>query len=149
MPRRAPLIVLGIVAFVVLSAGVARWLTRENRERDAVVAVLEDQARGDAAGMLERLDGCADDAGCRSLVAANARRLQRSGTVKILTYDSTARYALAGKDGQVRVAWDIGTRGDTVVQCVAVRRTGIGFLGGTVELRGISAPIAREGSCPS
>ena len=79
---------------------------------------------------------------------SNAARLHRTGAVKILTYDTATRYALGDATGAVRVAWDIGTRGDTVVQCVTVHRKGSAFLAGSVELVGISAPIASEGSCP-
>jgi hypothetical protein len=145
---RAPLIALGVLIFLVLSFGVTRWLTRENRERDAVLHVLQAQARGDATGVLDELTGCAGDPRCSALVRANARRLRRDGAVKILTYESGTRYALGDATGPVRVAWDIGTRGDTVVQCIQVHRRGAAFLGGAVELRHVSAPIAREGSCP-
>jgi hypothetical protein len=146
--RRAPLIVLGVVIFLVISFGVTRWLTRENRERDAVLHVLSAQARGDDAAMLSLIPGCAASPRCRAQVASNARRLRRTGEVKILTYDSGTKYALGDATGTVRVAWDIGTSGDTVVQCVTVHRGGAAFLGGSVDLRAISAPIALEGSCP-
>ena len=147
--RRAPLIALGIVIFLVISFGVTRWLTRENRERDAVLHALQAQARGDAPGVLALLPGCAATQRCRALVEANARRLRRAGDVKILNYESGTRYALGDATGTVRVAWDIGTRGDTVVQCVTVHRGGAAFLGGSVDLRAISAPIPQEGSCPA
>lgn len=146
--RRAPLIALGVVIFLVISFGVTRWLTRENRERDAVLHALQAQARGDAPGVLALLPGCAATQRCRALVHANARSLRRAGDVKILNYESGTRYALGDATGTVRVAWDIGTRGDTVVQCVTVHRGGAAFLGGSVDLRAISAPIPREGSCP-
>ena len=145
---RAPLIALGVLVFLVLSFGVTRWLTRENRERDAVLRALQAQARGDVPGVLDQLTGCAGVPSCRALVRANVRRLRRDGAVKILTYESGTRYALGDATGPVRVAWDIGTRGDTVVQCIQVHRTGTAFLGGTVELRRMSAPIPTEGSCP-
>lgn len=146
--HRAPAIAFAVLLFLVISFGVARWLTRENRERDAVLHVLRAQAAGDAPGVLHWVPGCADDPACRSLVESNVRRLRRIGDVKILNYESGTHYALAGATGPVRVAWDIGTRGDTVVQCLQVRRTGLGFLGGSVDITRVSAPIAREGSCP-
>ena len=98
--------------------------------------------------MLAGLDGCSADRRCRALVEGNARRLRRPGEIKILLYESKTKYALGGARGPVRVAWDIRTNGDTVVQCIDVHRSGIGFLGGSVVLAGVSAPIAREGSCP-
>jgi hypothetical protein len=136
--RRAPLI----------SFGATRWLTRENRERDAVLRALQAQAHGDAPAVLALLPGCAGTPRCRALVEANTRKLRRAGDVKILNYESGTRYALGDATGTVRVAWDIGTRGDTVVQCVTVHRGGAAFLGGSVDLRAISAPISQEGSCP-
>ena len=148
MSRRALLAVLGVLVFLVTSFGVARWLSRETDERGAVLGLLRAQARGDARSMLADLDGCSGDQRCRLLVQANARSLKRPGDVKILTYESNTKYALGDARGPVRVAWDIGTNGDTVVQCIDVRRSGIGFLGGSVALAGVSAPIAREGSCP-
>jgi len=146
--HRAPLIALGVVIFLVTSYGITRWLTRENRERDAVLHALQAQARGDSRAVLALIPGCAATPRCRARVASNARRLRRAGDVKILTYESGTRYALGDATGSVRVAWDIGTRGDTVVQCVTVHRGGAAMFGGSVDLRAISAPIAPEGSCP-
>ena len=68
------LIALGAIVFVAISLGLARYLTAENRERDAVYSLLRDQARGDAQAMLERLSAC--DARCRANVAYDARRLK-------------------------------------------------------------------------
>ena len=73
--RLVLLIALGAIVFVAISLGLARYLTAENRERDAVYALLRDQARGDLRGMLKRLDGC--DARCRADAEANVRRLAR------------------------------------------------------------------------
>ena len=61
--------------FLGVSLLLARYLSTENSERDAVYALLRDQARGDVPAMLRRLDGC--DARCRAAVASNARRLER------------------------------------------------------------------------
>ena len=146
--RRVPLIALGVVIFLVVSFGVTRWLTRENRERDAVLRTLQAEARGDAPAMLTLLTGCAGRPACRIQVTKNAARLRRPGSVKILTYESGTRYALGDATGPVRVAWDIGTQGNTIVQCITVQRSGTAVLGGGVQLRAISAPIAQEGSCP-
>lgn len=146
--RRRPLIALGAVIFLVVSFGVTRWLTRENRERDAVLRALQAEARGDVPAVLKLVPGCADQPACRAQVTRNATRLRRPGSVKILTYESGTRYALGDATGPVRVAWDIGTQGNTIVQCITVHRSGTAILGGDVELRAISAPIAQEGSCP-
>jgi hypothetical protein len=149
VPRRRVVLIAvpGAVVFFALSFLLARWLTTENRERDAVYALLRDQARGDAPAMLARLDGCRADARCRAQVAANATRLRRAGTVKILSLKSPTAYALGDASGVTRVAWTIVDRQLPVVQCVAVQRTGSALAGRGIVLRRLSAPIDREGSC--
>jgi hypothetical protein len=139
------LIAVGALAFLVVSFLLARYLTTENRERDAVYALLRDQARGDAAAMLARLDAC--DARCRAAVQADARRLRRPGTVKILSYDSSTAYALGGASGPTRVAWTIVDRQLPVVQCVEVQRAGNVLTGRAINLRRLSVPIDRQGTC--
>ena len=146
MSRRTKLLIaVGIVLFLGVSLVLARYLSTENRERDAVYALLRDQARGDVRGMLSRLDGC--DARCRATAAANARRLKRPGAVKILAYSSSTAYALGGARGPTRVAWTIVDRQLPVVQCVDVQRTGSVLTGRAINLRRLSAPIESTGSC--
>ena len=142
------LICVSVLLFLVVSFGVARWLTRETRERSAVLAVLRAQVDGDAARMVELMPGCAQDAACRDLARSDARKLRRAGDVKILTYETATRYALGSARGNVRVAWDIGTLGNTVVQCVTTARHGFAGFNGAVSVERISAPIGREASCP-
>jgi hypothetical protein len=143
--RLVSLVAFGAIVFIAISVLLARYLTTENRERDAVYALLRDQARGDAQAMLERLSGC--DARCRANVEADARRLKRSGEVKILAYDSSTSYALGHAEGPTRVAWTIIDRQLPVVQCVQVERTGNVLAGATINLRRLSVPIDRQGTC--
>jgi hypothetical protein len=143
--RLVAIAVPALIVFLAISLLLARYLTTENRERDAVYALLEDQARGDAKAMLADLDGC--DARCRAGVESNARRLKRSGQVKILAYQSSTSYALGGAEGPTRVAWTIINRQLPVVQCVEVQRTGNVLAGRGINLRRLSVPIDREGSC--
>ena len=143
--RKVLLVAVGVVAFLAISLVLARYLTTENRERDAVYALLRDQARGDAKAMLSRLDGC--DARCRADVQANARRLARPGAVKILAYQSPTAYALGSAEGLTRVAWTIVDRQLPVVQCVEVQRTGNVLAGRGINLRRLSVPIDRQSSC--
>lgn len=145
--RLLPLIALGLVVFLAIAFLLARWLTTENRERDAVYKLLQAQAHGDVRGMLARLDGCAVDAGCRARVERNAKRLRRSGTVKILAYDSKTSYALGHAAGRTRVAWAIVDRGLPVVQCVQVERKGSVLAGRAITLHALSLPIDSQGSC--
>jgi hypothetical protein len=143
--RTKLLIAVGVVLFLGISVVLARYLSTENRERDAVYALLRDQARGDGRAMVSRLDDC--DARCRALAQANARRLARPGAVKILAYTSSTAYALGAETGPTRVAWTIVNRQLPVVQCVEVQRTGNVLTGRAINLRRLSAPIDSQGSC--
>ncbi|HSD78045.1 MAG TPA: hypothetical protein VLA98_11595 [Solirubrobacteraceae bacterium] len=145
--RRTLAIVVAAVAFLAVSALLARWLTTEGRERDAVTGLLRAQARGDARAMLARLDGCAADARCAALARRNARRLRRPGRLEILRYDSATSYAIGAASGPTRVVWRVVGRGLPVVQCVEVRRGGSVLAGRSVTLRRLGAPIGRESSC--
>jgi hypothetical protein len=146
-PRRLTLLAIGLVVFLAIAFALARWLTTENRERAAVVRLLQDQARGDAPAMLRRLHGCDADPSCKATVEANARRLRRAGPVKVLAYDSKTAYALGSALGRTRVAWTIVGRQLPVVQCVTVRRGGNALTGRSVTLLRLSAPIGRESTC--
>ena len=141
---RPLVIAVAVLVFVAVSAGVARWLTADNAERDKVEALLRAQARGDADAMLRELDRCVG--GCAERVRANAARLRRPGSLQIASYDSSTSHALSGDTGQTRVVWKTPTT-LTVVQCVTVRRTGNPIGGIDVALLGISAPIPRQAAC--
>ncbi|MEN3280699.1 MAG: hypothetical protein V7607_1839 [Solirubrobacteraceae bacterium] len=143
--RLVSLVALGAIVFLAISFLLARYLSTENRERDAVFGLLRDQARGDAQAMLRRLNGC--DARCRANVEADARRLKRAGDVKILAYGSSTSYALGHSEGPTRVAWTIVDKQLPVVQCVQVERTGNVLAGTTINLRRLSVPIDRQGTC--
>jgi len=145
--RIVPFVLLGVALFLAVSFELARYLNTETQERNAVFDLLKDQARGDAAAMLDRLDGCQDDPRCRATVARNARRLRRPGEVKILAYDSETAYALGAERGPTRVAWTVIDRGLPVVQCVDVQRTGSVLAGRAIRLRALSPPIDRQGTC--
>lgn len=145
--RRSFVIALSVAAFLVVSFMMARFLTQENRERAAVTDLLVAQARGDASGMVALLDGCDADAACRANVTRQARRLQRSGAVKILSYQSSTSYAIGSERGPTRVAWNVNDTGFPVVQCVQVERSGVAALNGGIVLRRISAPISGGSLC--
>lgn len=147
--RRLRRLLLAALAVVLLvSIVLARFLTVENSERDADLALVQAEAAGDVAGMIDRIDGCRSSRACVASVKANAAdpRLRRRGAVKILSLESATAYSLTGASGETRLAWTvIGTL--PVVQCIHVRRTGNFLTGIHVELLGLSAPIANEGIC--
>ena len=151
-PRARTLLrrVLAMAGVIVVlgSVAVARFLSVENAERDADLALIEAEARGDATSMLDQISGCRASTVCVSSVRANVDnpRLRRRGAVKILALSSPTAYSLGGATGKTRLAWTvIGTL--PVVQCVDIRRTGNFVTGIHVHVIGLSAPIANNGKC--
>jgi hypothetical protein len=146
--RLRTLLTVGAIVVLVVSVLLARFLSVENDERDADLALIQAQARGDVAGVLARLEGCAARPACVATVRANTvnPRLRRPGAVKILSLESPTAYALGGATGRTRLAWTvIGTL--PVVQCVKVHRSGNFLTGISVHLLAVSAPIENEGGC--
>jgi hypothetical protein len=139
---------VGVILVLLVSVVVARWLSVENAERDADLALIQAQAKGDVAAMLEQISGCRTSPSCVAGVKADASnaRLHRAGAVKILSLKSTTAYSLFGATGKTRLAWTVIGK-LPVVQCVEVRRTGNFLAGIHVQLTGLSAPIANEGIC--
>jgi hypothetical protein len=135
-----------VLLFLTISGLLARFLSVENTERDDLLALVQAQARGDVAGMLARLRGCARNPSCVATVRADAADLRRTGAVKILSVKSPTAYSLTGATGRTRLAWTvIGT--PPVVQCVGVSRTGNALTGIHVSLLTISAQIPGEADC--
>lgn len=146
--KRIALIVLGAVVFLAISAGLARFLTTDNLERERDVALIEAEARGDAASMIGKLHGCAANPACVRTQRENAAdpRLHRAGEVKILAFNSATANSPAGATGRTRVAWTVLGK-LPVVQCIDVRRTGNALSGVHVTLLALSRPIDNEGNC--
>jgi hypothetical protein len=137
-----------VLAFAAISVLLARFLSVENVERDADLALIQAQARGDAAAMLARLSGCRRSPSCVATVTQNARdpRLRSAGAVKILSLKSSTSYSATGATGTTRLAWTvIGAL--PVVQCIEVKRTGNFIVGIDVTLLTLSAPIPNEADC--
>ncbi len=142
------LFAVSVVVVLVVGAGLARFLSVENAERNAEVALLQAEVKGNAAGMLAQLSGCRESPSCVASVRADASNLhlRRTGAVKLLQLESSTAYSPFGATGMTRVAWTvIGTL--PVVQCVDVRRAGNFLTGIHVQLLSVSAPIAGEGVC--
>lgn len=144
--KRPLLIAIAVLAVVVVSALVARWINNDTVERGKVVELLRAQSKGDATTML-RLVHCPDQA-CAVLIRKNARTLRGKGELKIALYQSQTAHALKSRTKPTRVVWFTPDR-LTTVQCVLVRRSGNVFAGTSVTLLRLSAPIDRESSCPS
>jgi len=136
------------VLFLAISAWLARFLTTDNLEREEDVALIRAEARGDAAGIIGRLEDCRASPSCVATARQNAAdpRLRRPGEVKILSLTSATANSPSDATGKTRVAWTV--LGQTpVVQCVRVRRTGNALTGVDVKLLSLSRPIPNEADC--
>ena len=147
--RRRPAVLIvagfGVFVFLGLSFLLARGLTGSSAERGKVLDVLEAQASGDAAAVLEQLPACRVEPACAQVTRARVRELERPGDVQILNYEPSTRLSLTRRTGTGRVAWRAGD-GLPVVQCVRVRREGP-LTGGGVQLLALSDPVGLEASC--
>jgi hypothetical protein len=147
-PTRILLLVLGLLAFLAVSLGLGRVLSANGAERDAILALVAAQARGDAATMIARIDGCASRPACVATARANAARLRAPGRVELVRLDPSTSGSLGGTSGVARVVWKTPSQ-TTVVQCVGVHRGGDVVGGLSVELRALSRPIGHQSACPS
>jgi len=145
--RRGVLIALGVVVFLAVSFELARFLTAENTERAAVVALLQDEARGDAGAVARRLEACSG--ACAQRVAAIVARVRRPGKVSILRLDLASGFAVGESISRPRVAWaaDAVAGGVAVVQCLTVRRRWSFVSGASVTLLRLGAPLPLEKGC--
>ena len=139
--------VLGLLAFLAISLGLARVLSANGAEQDAILALLRAQAHGDAAAMVEQIDGCAQWPSCVADARATSTRLRSPGKVVLVRLDASTSFSFGGHDGVARVVWKTPSR-TTIVQCVDVHRGGDVLGGLTVELRALSRPIGHQAACP-
>jgi hypothetical protein len=147
-PSRRLVAIAVPLTLVVLAVGLfsARFLTTENRERDAIFTLLEREAAGDERGVLAQLHGC--DAACAAKLHAFLPKVTGTGAVKIARLDSGTSYSLGTSTGTSRVVWVHGVDSRPIVQCVVVRRQGGPLTGRSVSLLALSAPLAdNEDSC--
>jgi hypothetical protein len=146
--KRVLVISLAVLLFLAVSLLLARFLEVENTERDADLALIQAQARGDVASMIAQLSGCSRHPARVTTARANASnpRLRRAGAVKILSLKSSTSYSPAGATGKTRLAWTVIGK-LPVVQCIEVRRSGNFLKGESVALLSLSAPIPNEADC--
>jgi hypothetical protein len=135
------------VLFLGISAWLARFLSTENAERDALASLLKAQAAGNAQAMLTQLHGCRGHPRCVATVRREASEERKGGQVQILALSSPTAYSLTEATGETRVAWKAGAS-LPVVQCVLVRRHGSPLTGLSVTLLRLSARIPGQADCP-
>jgi len=140
-------IALGVLLFLAISAVLARVFSVDGAERSAITSLVQIEAKGNADGVINRLDGCAQDAACRARAVADAAVLKHSGSISILQLEPSAGFSLTGTLGTARVAWNVGGS-LPIVQCVRVRRAGNALSGLRVELLSISPKLAGDATCP-
>jgi hypothetical protein len=146
-PARFAFIVVGVVVFLAISFMLARVLSAGGAERSAIVDVINAEVRGDSAGIISRLQGCAAKPACRTAAQANATRLRRPGKMQVLNFAASTGFGIGDTRGRARIAWRVPGRAP-VVQCVDVHRTGNPVTGLDVHLLALSAPIRSDTSCP-
>jgi hypothetical protein len=142
------LVALGVLLFVLISAGLARVFGANGSEQSAITSLVKAEAAGDQDAMLARIDGCAQSAACRTRVARNAAALKHPGAVSIIQLVPSTSFSLGGMVGTARVAWAAGSS-LPIVQCVRVKRAGNVFAGLKVELLEISLRIKSNSACPA
>jgi hypothetical protein len=138
-----------IVVFLVISALLARVLSANSAEQAAITSLVKDEARGDAAAVIDDIAGCRASQACRTRAADNATTLKRPGAVSIIQIQPSTSFSIAGTLGTARVAWNVAGRPQPVVQCVRVRRTGNAISGLKVELLTVSRRIKSDTACPA
>lgn len=150
MRRRSllALIALGLILFLVVSALLARAFSVDGAERAAITAVVQAEAAGDPAGIVDKLTGCARSVSCQERARAVASALHHPGSVSIIQIQSSAGFSLGGTLGTARVAWNVGGS-LPIVQCVRVRHAGNVFSGFRVELLELSRRITTDAACPA
>jgi hypothetical protein len=146
-PRLLALIVIGVVAFLVISALLARALSADGAERSAVTTLVQAEARGDIASAQAQVEQCSASPGCRARITSNIATLTRPGAVTVLQLESSTGFSLGTTLGTARVAFRIGGS-QAIVQCVRVRRAGNVLSGLRIELLSVSAPLKGNASCP-
>jgi hypothetical protein len=142
------LIAVAIVVFLAVSALLARVFSADGAERSAITSLIAAEARGDQAGMLDRIQGCRASSACRARVADDLATLKHGGSVSILQLQSSTGFSLSGTIGLARVAWNAGGS-LPIVQCVQVRRAGDAISGLRIELLAISVKLNGNASCPA
>jgi hypothetical protein len=142
------LVALGVLLFVLISAGLARVFGANGSEQSAITSLVKAEAAGDQPAMVARIEGCARSAACRTRVARNAAVLKHPGRVSIIQLEPSTSFSLGGMVGTARVAWSADSS-LPIVQCVRVRRSGNVLAGLKVRLLEISNRIKSDSTCPA
>ncbi len=146
-PLRLGLVALGVLAFLLISAALARVLGVVSAERGVAVRLVKAQSGGDVAQVTASIRGCRRDPACRRRMAQMVSRLRSGETVRVLRFDGPESFPLGAGRPVARIAWRAGDA-LPLVQCVTIARSGDLLHGFEVAVTGLSAPIGREAGCP-
>jgi hypothetical protein len=141
-------IAVGVLAFLAISALLARVFSANAAEQSAITTLVRHEARGDANAIVDDIVGCRAAASCRRRAAEIATALAHPGAVSIIQLQASTNFSIANTLGTARVAWDVGSS-LPIVQCVRVRRTGNAVSGLRVELLEVSPRISSDSACPA
>jgi hypothetical protein len=149
MARRARILLIAaaVVAFLVISAALARILSANGAERSAVVALVRAEAHGDLRAATATISSCADSVACQKTVRDAVAAVPLAGRIEVLSYEPSTGFSFGGSRGTGRIAWRTAPAGRPVVQCVGVRRTGDPVSGLGVSLTSVTRPIRTDASC--
>lgn len=143
------LIALGILAFLAVSALLARVFSAEGAERSAITALVQGEARGDVSALVSRIHGCQASSPCQARIRQVSAGLRRPGSVSILSLTPSTSFSLASTTGVARVAWKVSTSTLPVVQCVLVHRAGSAVSGLDIQLLALGPQIRSDADCPA
>jgi hypothetical protein len=137
-----------IIAFLMVSALLARVFSANSAEQSAITSLVKDEARGDTSAVIADVAGCRTSPTCRTRASYNATTLKHPGAVSIIQLQPSTSFSIAGTLGTARVAWNVGGS-LPIVQCVRVRRTGNAISGLRVDLLVVSHRIKSDTVCPA
>ena len=141
-------IVVAVIAFLAISALLARVFSANSAEQAAITTLVKNEARGDANAIVDDIVGCQAAASCRRRADEIAKALAHPGAVSIIQLQPSTNFSVANTLGTARVAWNVGSS-LPIVQCVRVRRAGNAISGLTVELLEVSPRIPSDSACPA
>lgn len=139
---------VAVLAFLAISALLARVFSANSAEQSAITALVKDEARGDTGAIIDDIAGCRASASCRARATQLAASLARRGAVSIIQLQPSTSFSVAGTQGTARVAWNAGAS-LPIVQCVKVRRSGNAISGLKVDLLEVSRRIQSDTACPA
>lgn len=141
------LIVLAAVLFLAISALLARAFSVGGAEDAAITNLVRAEGRGDTAGVISLISGCAGSPACRARAARLTAALHHPGSVATAEIENSSSFSLGPTVGTARVVWIAGESLPRT-QCVRVRHAGSVIAGFRIQLLKVSQRIVTDANCP-